>query len=39
MLGWSDLLDGEKVPILQQPIRKNARVIYLHSKDNPDGGY
>ena len=35
----ADLLDGEKVPILQQPIRKNASVVYFHTKDNPYGGY
>jgi hypothetical protein len=34
----ADLL-GEKVPILQQPIRKNASVVYFHTKDNPYGGW
>ena len=35
----ADLLEDERVPILQQPVRQNARVVYFHTKDNPYGGW
>jgi hypothetical protein len=35
----AELLDGERVPILQQPVRQNARVVYFHTADNPYGGW
>lgn len=28
-----------KVPRVQQPVRKGARIIYFHTSDNPYGGY
>jgi hypothetical protein len=31
----ADLLNDEKLPILQQCIRPNARIVYFHTKDNP----
>jgi hypothetical protein len=31
----AELLDNEKVPVLQQSIRANARIVYFHTKDNP----
>ena len=31
----AELLDNEKVPVLQQSIRNNARIVYFHTKDNP----
>lgn len=33
------LLNGELVPYIQQPKKKNARIIYFHSEMNPYGGY
>lgn len=27
------------VPLLQQPVRKNAKVVYFHTKENPFSGY
>ena len=35
----ADLLEDERVPILQQPVRQNSRVVYFHTKDNPYGGW
>ena len=35
----AELLPGEKVPVLQQPLRQNARVIYFHTSENPYGGW
>ncbi len=34
-----DLLPGEKVPVIQQPLRDNARVIYFHSIWNKFNDY
>ena len=31
----AELLEGERVPILQKPIRQNASVCYFHTQDNP----
>jgi hypothetical protein len=31
----AELLDGERVPILQQSVRSNARIVYFHTQDNP----
>ena len=31
----AELLDNEMVPVLQQSIRKTARIVYFHTKDNP----
>lgn len=35
----SDILKGYKVPIVQQPKRKDSKIIYFQTKDNPYGGY
>jgi hypothetical protein len=35
----AELLDGKIVPRVQQPVRKNSKIVYFHSKDNPFGGY
>ena len=35
----AELLNNEKVPILQQPVRGNARVCYFHTSQNPYGGW
>ena len=35
----AELLPGEKVPVLQQPVKKSSRVIYFHTADNPYGGW
>lgn len=35
----AELLGGEQVPYVQQPVRTNSRVIYFHTKDNPYSGY
>lgn len=29
----------EKVPLVQQPVRSSARIVYFHTKNNPYGGY
>ena len=34
-----DLLPGEKVPVVQQPLRENSRVIYFHSVWNKFNDY
>ena len=31
----AELLENEEVPVLQQSVRKNARIVYFHTKDNP----
>lgn len=31
----AELLDNEEVPIVQQSVRKNARIVYFHTQDNP----
>lgn len=38
---WADpdLLENEKVPVVQQPLRENARVVYFHSKWNKYNDY
>lgn len=34
------LLGGkETVPLVQQPVRKNSRIVYFHPDKNPFGGY
>lgn len=35
----AELLPGEVVPTLQQPVKKSSRVIYFHTKNNPYGGW
>lgn len=35
----AELLPGEKVPVLQQPLRTGCRVYYFHTADNPYGGW
>ena len=35
----ADLIKGLRVPIVQQPKRKDSKIIYFHTKDNPYGGY
>ena len=34
-----DLLPNEKVPVIQQPLRDNSKVIYFHSKWNKFNDY
>ena len=34
-----ELLKDEKVPVIQQPLRENARVVYFHSKWNKYNDY
>lgn len=39
---WQQMPDGrilELVPRLQQPVRRNARIVYFHTADNPYGNY
>ena len=35
----ADLLDGEEVPLVQQPLRKASSVVYFHTEANPFGGW
>lgn len=36
----AELLGGTvRVPLVQQPKRKNAKVVYFHTQDNPFAGY
>jgi hypothetical protein len=35
----AELLDGEEVPVVQYAPSRDAGVIYLHSDENPFGGY
>ncbi len=35
----ADLLGGERVPIVQQPLRKASSVVYFHTSQNPFGGW
>jgi len=35
----ADLLDGEKVPLVQQPTRSASVVVYFHTADNVYGGW
>jgi len=35
----ADLLNGEEVPLVQQPIRKASSVVYFHTAANPFGGW
>jgi len=35
----AELLPGTQVPIVQQPKRKDSKVIYFHTADNPYGGF
>jgi hypothetical protein len=35
----AELLDNAIVPRIQQPVRKNSKIVYFHTKDNPFGGY
>jgi hypothetical protein len=35
----ADLLDGEEVPLVQQPLRKASSVVYFHTAANPFGGW
>ena len=35
----ADLLGGEEVPLVQQPIRKASSVVYFHTAANPFGGW
>jgi hypothetical protein len=37
--GKAELLDNEKVPLVQQPTRSASVVVYFHTKDNPYGGW
>jgi hypothetical protein len=33
------ILGYEKVPRVQQPVRRNGRIVYFHTADNPFGNY
>lgn len=35
----ASLLKNQLVPIVQQPVRKNSRIVYFHTDKNPFGGY
>ena len=35
----ADLLGGEEVPLIQQPLRKASSVVYFHTSANPFGGW
>ena len=35
----ADLLGGEDVPLVQQPLRKASSVVYFHTSANPFGGW
>ena len=35
----AELLPGEKVPLVQQPLRQSTSVVYFHTKENPYGGW
>jgi len=35
----ADLLGGETVPLVQQPLRKASSVVYFHTSANPFGGW
>lgn len=35
----AELLPGEKVPLIQQPLRQSASVVYFHTSKNPYGGW
>ena len=35
----ADLLGGEEVPLVQQPLRKASSVVYFHTAANPFGGW
>lgn len=35
----AELLDGKEVPIVQYAPNRDAQVVYLHSDENPFGGY
>lgn len=37
--GEKIVVGHEKLPILQQPVRRKGRVLYFWSQDNPFGGY
>jgi hypothetical protein len=35
----ADLLPGETVPLVQQPLRKASSIVYFHTAENPFGGW
>ncbi len=35
----ADLIPGTMVPIIQQPKREDAKILYFHTADNPYGGF
>ena len=35
----AELLGGEKVPLVMQPIRKSSSVVFFHTEKNPFGNY
>jgi hypothetical protein len=35
----AELLEGKEVPVLQYAPQRDAQVVYLHSDENPFGGY
>jgi hypothetical protein len=35
----AELLGGQSVPLVMQPIRKSASVVFFHTEKNPFGGY
>ena len=35
----AELLDGERVPVIQRSKNRDASIVYFHSINNPFGGY
>lgn len=35
----ADLLNGERVPVIQQPLKQISSVVYFHTQNNPYGGW
>tara|TARA_R110000824_G_scaffold49265_1_gene138313 strand:- start:61 stop:1617 length:1557 start_codon:yes stop_codon:yes gene_type:complete len=35
----AELLPGETVPLIQQPLRKGSSIVYFHTAENPFGGW
>ncbi len=35
----AELLDGERVPVIQRSKQRDASIVYFHSINNPFGGY
>ena len=35
----AELLGGEEVPVVMQPVKKTSSVVFFHTADNPYGGW